>query len=186
MTGIFGAKWTREHGLADRTGQWLETLKDLHPNQLAMGTNRVRLGGKDWPPTAPEFRKLCQPLPEELGLPTLAKAWHEANEFADQTNRHEWSHRAVYLAGYAAGWYELRNAGTADECREVKRRFGAAYQKQVNRVCQGLPLEDQLSIEYQFDPSTHSDQLQRDTMEEQGIDPLDGEGARAKLQGMYR
>lgn len=185
MTGLFGQKWTNAYGLADRTGQWLATLKDLHPQQFAMGINRVRLAGKDWPPSAPEFRKLCQPLPEELGLPTLASAWKEANEFAGQLNYHGWSHRAVYLAGHAAGWYELRNAGTAEECREVKRKFAAAYQTLVNRECQGLPLEDQQAIEYQFDPSTYSNQLQRETMKDQGIDPLDGPGARQKLKGMF-
>ncbi len=103
MTGLFGQKWINAYGLADRTGQWLETLKDLHPQQLAMGVNRVRLAGSEWPPTAPEFRKLCQPLPEELGLPTLAKAWKEASEFAGQPSHHGWSHRAVYLAGRLAG-----------------------------------------------------------------------------------
>ncbi|USE36401.1 replication protein P [Endozoicomonas sp. SCSIO W0465] len=185
MIGLFGGKWVQSHGSSDRTGQWWETLKDLHPNQLLMGIRRVRQEGREWPPSAPEFRKLCQPLPEELGLPTLAKAWREANEHASQPGVHGWSHRAVYLAGRAAGWYELRNAGTAEECREVKRKFGAVYQEFVNRECQGLPLEERLSIEHQFDPANHSNQLQRETMMDQGIDPLDGQGARAKLKGMF-
>ncbi|WP_422465892.1 replication protein P [Endozoicomonas sp. ALC013] len=185
MTGLFGQKWTSAYGLADRNGEWLKTLNGLHPAQLEIGLNRVRLAGSEWPPTAPEFRKLCQPMPEELGLPTLAKAWREANEHASQPAHHGWSHRAVYLAGRASGWYELRNAGTAEECREVKRRFDAAYQALVNRECQGQPLEDQLSIEHQFDPAIHSNQLARESMAEQGIDPLDGQGARQKLMGMF-
>ncbi|USE35997.1 hypothetical protein [Endozoicomonas sp. SCSIO W0465] len=184
MTALFGQKWTSAYGLADRNGEWLKTLDGLHPTQLELGLNRVRLAGK-WPPTAPEFRKLCQPLPEELGLPALANAWREANEHASQPTHHGWSHRAVYLAGRSAGWYELRSAGTAEECREVKRKFGVAYQALVNRECQGLPLEDQLAIEHQFDPAIHSNQLQRETMNDQGIDPLDGQGARAKLMGMF-
>ncbi len=185
MIGLYGAKWTREHGLADRTGQWLETLKDLHPQKFAMGINRVRLTGKDWPPSAPEFRKLCQPLPEEMGLPTLAKAWQEANEFSGQPNHRGWSHRAVYLAGREAGWHELRTAGTAEECRDVKRKFGAAYQSLTNRVCQGESLEDQLAIEHQRDPSIHSDQLLREEMADQGINPAGGRAEFLKrMKGM--
>ncbi len=186
MTGLFGQKWTSAYGLADRNGEWQRTLDGLHPAQLEIGLNRVRLAGSEWPPTAPEFRKLCQPLPEELGLPTLAKAWREANEHASQPSHHGWSHRAVYLAGRSAGWYELRNGGTAEECREVKRRFGAAYQALTIRALNGEPLEDQLSIEHQFDPAIHSNQLVRETMAEQGIDPLDGQSARARLMGMCR
>ena len=118
-------------------------------------------------------------------MPTLATAWREANEHTRQPTDHGWSHRAVYLAGREAGWHELRNAGTAEECREVKRKFGAAYQALVNRECLGLPLEDQLAIEHRFDPAIHSNQLQQKAMKDQGIDPLDSQGARAKLKGMF-
>ncbi|WBA81564.1 hypothetical protein [Endozoicomonas sp. GU-1] len=185
MTALFGQKWTSAYGLADRNGEWQRTLNGLHPTQLEIGLNRVRLAGGEWPPTAPEFRKLCLPLPEELGLPALAKAWQEANEYSGQPSHHGWSHRAVYLAGREAGWHELRTAGNAEECRNVKRKFGAAYQELVNRECQGLPLEDQLAIEHQFDPAIHSNQLFRGSMAEQGIDPLDGQGSRQKLMSMF-
>ncbi len=185
MIGLYGAKWTREHGLADRTGQWLDTLIDLHPNHLELGIRRVKREGNDWPPSAPEFRRFCQPKPEDMGLPEMAKAWQEANDHAGSPNHHPWSHRAVYLAGRTAGWHELRSAGSAQECRDVKVKFTNAYQALTNRVLKGEPLEDQLAIEHRFDPATYSSQLQRETMNDQGIDPLDGQGARAKLMGMF-
>ena len=186
MIGLYGAKWTREHGLADRTGQWLDTLSDLHLNQLELGIRRVKREGRDWPPSAPEFRRFCQPKPEDIGLPEMAKAWQEANDHAGSPNHHPWSHRAVYLAGRAAGWHELRSAGSPQECRDVKVRFVNAYQALTNRVLNGAPLEDQLAIEHQFDPAIHSTQLVRESMAEQGIDPLDDRGARQKLMGMFR
>ncbi len=73
-----------------------------------------------------EFRKLCQPMPEELGLPRLAKAWREANEHASQSAHHGWSHRAVYLAGREAGWHELM-IKTASWQRDIN----AGYRKTV-------------------------------------------------------
>ncbi|WP_157673376.1 replication protein P [Endozoicomonas ascidiicola] len=185
MTGLFGQKWTSAYGLADRNGEWLKTLNGLHPAQLEIGLNRVRLAGSEWPPAAPEFRKLCLPKPEELGLPALAKAWQEANDGAGSPNHHPWSHRAVYLAGRVAGWHELRTAGTPQECRDVKVKFANAYQALTTRVLNGEPLEDQLAIEHQFDPAIHSNQRVRESMAEQGIDPLDGQSARARLRGMF-
>lgn len=92
----------------------------------------------------------------------------------------------MYLAGREAGWHELHTAGSPQECRDVKVKFASAYQALTNRALNGEPLEDQLSIEHQFDPAIHSNQLVRESMAEQGIDPLDGQGARQKLMGMYR
>ncbi len=120
-----------------------------------------------------------------MGLPEMAKAWQEANDHAGSPNHHPWSHRAVYQAGRAAGWHELRSAGTAQECRDVKVKFANAYQALTYRVLKGEPLEEQLAIEHRFDPAIYSSQLQRETMSDQGIDPLDGQGARAKLKGMF-
>lgn len=186
MTALFGQKWTKTYGLADRNGEWLKTLNGLLPVQLDMGLNRVRTSGSEWPPTAPEFRKLCQPTPEEVGLPPMAKAWDEANQHCGVPDSHPWTHRAVYLAGKAAGWHELRTQLTAQERRDVKVKFANAYQQLADKVCRGEPLEDQLAIEYRFDPSIPSEKAQRDTMAEQGIDPLDGAAARARLLGSLR
>lgn len=183
MTGLYGAKWTKEHGLADRTGAWLNTLKDLDPKLLALGIKRCQRE-KDWPPSAPEFLRLCQPKPEEIGLPPMAKAWLEANDGAGSPSHHPWSHRAVYLAGRETGWHELRSALTAQEQRDAKVRFANAYQALIIKAVNGESLEPQKAIERQFDPTIYSEQLQRKTMKEQGIDPLDGAGARAKLKGM--
>ncbi len=91
----------------------------------------------------------------------------------------------MYLAGRSAGWHELRTQLTNQEQRDVKVRFANAYQQLINDAVQGKPLEPQLAIERQFDPAIHSEQLQRETMKEQGIDPLDGAGARDKLKGLF-
>ena len=115
----------------------------------------------------------------------MAEAWQEANKWAGQPGSHVWSHLAVYMAGKIAGWHELRTQLTAQEQRDVKVRFANAYQKLVNEAVQGNPLEPHKAIERQFDPTIHSEQLHRETMEAQGIDPLDGAGARDKLKGMF-
>ena len=184
MTGLYGAKWTKEHGLADRTGAWLDTLQHLNPQLIAIGVRRCQRE-KDWPPSAPEFLRLCQPTPEECGLPSVAKAWQEANEHAGSPNHHPWSHRAVYLAGRAAGWFEMRSAATPQDQRDAKVRFANAYGALVEKVVLGQPIEAQLAIEYRYDPGAHSDQLLRETMRAQNIDPLDTQGARTRLKELF-
>ena len=90
----------------------------------------------------------------------------------------------MYLAGRETGWHELRSALTAQEQRDAKVRFANAYQALIIKAVNGESLEPQKAIERQFDPTIYSEQLQRKTMKEQGIDPMDGASARAKLKGM--
>lgn len=40
-------------------GTWLRGLCGLSPNQIAIGFNRLIDELRDWPPSLPEFKKLC-------------------------------------------------------------------------------------------------------------------------------
>lgn len=60
MIMFFGYKWLNNYGEADN-GIWLAGLRDLKPEQILRGIQACRDGGKEWPPTLPEFRKMCLP-----------------------------------------------------------------------------------------------------------------------------
>lgn len=62
MTAMYGHKWTSAHGVGD-DGTWGRVLGGVSPEQLAEGLERCVERDDNWPPTAPEFRKLCLGLP---------------------------------------------------------------------------------------------------------------------------
>ncbi len=60
MTSLYGHRWTSSFGEStDPDGVWARALEGVTPRQIADGLNAVVRSGLDWPPSAPEFRKLC-------------------------------------------------------------------------------------------------------------------------------
>ena len=58
LSRIYGHRWTSGFGEAD-DGTWLTGLRDLLPEELAAGLRACIRREDDWPPTLPEFRRLC-------------------------------------------------------------------------------------------------------------------------------
>ena len=105
MTRIYGHRWTSAFGAKD-DATWLRGLHGLTSAQVGHGLSRCATHRADgWPPTLPEFRALCTPTAEDLGLPTPDAAYREA-AMADRD--HQWSHPAVYAAAQGVGLFELR------------------------------------------------------------------------------
>ena len=130
MTRIYGHRWTSAFGAKDDS-TWLRGLHGLTPAQVGHGLSRCathREGG--WPPTLPEFRALCTPTAEDLGLPTPDAAYREA-AMADRD--HRWSHPAVYAAAQAAGLFELRRLPES----KSRPMFERAYEIVARRVLAG-------------------------------------------------
>lgn len=60
MSSMFGHKWTSSYGAeVDPDRVWLATLDGVSADQIKTGLSRLRERGDEWPPSAPEFRKLC-------------------------------------------------------------------------------------------------------------------------------
>jgi len=60
MTRVYGHKWTSQFGdQVDPGNVWAACLKGLSNEQVKHGLNCLVLNGQEWPPSAPEFRKLC-------------------------------------------------------------------------------------------------------------------------------
>jgi hypothetical protein len=87
------------------------------------------LDTEGWPPSAPQFRKLCLQVP---GLPSDDDAWVEALAGT-------YSHKAVQIAAEATSTFDLRAGKPGDKA--LRMRFERNYAIVVSRAQRGLPLE---------------------------------------------
>ena len=71
MARIYGHKWLTTFGERD-DGTWLQGLTGLLPDELAQGLRACLTRADEWPPTLPEFRRVC------LGFPNQANAVDDA------------------------------------------------------------------------------------------------------------
>ncbi|MDR5867276.1 replication protein P [Halomonas koreensis] len=155
MGDLFGAKFSSQWGAYDAEGKWLAELTHLSVRHLELGITRcreqvreaARSGDEAWPPQPVAFAALCEPRPEDAGLPAVADAWAEACAHAHEPRGHRWSHEAVRLAGNATGWWELRHVQPSRVDR-LERRFGREYQALVNRVMAGEGLAERQLLEH--------------------------------------
>lgn len=155
MGQLFGAKFTSQWGAFDEGGAWLGELAHLSPRHLALGVDRLRqqvreaarTGDEAWPPQPVAFAALCEPRPEDLGLPEVATAWREATARAHDPAGQRWSHEAVRLAGQAVGWWEITHVMPSRVDR-LERRFAREYQALINRVMAGEDLQPRQLLEH--------------------------------------
>ena len=69
MSSMFGHKWTSSYGdESDPDRVWYAILKDITWNQMKSGMDRLAKSGREWPPAAPEFRKLCLGIEEGVNV----------------------------------------------------------------------------------------------------------------------
>ena len=123
------------YGVAD-DGSWLSELKDLTRIDLERGVARLR-----WEKEADEddssyavscldFKKLCFPTSEELGLPSEDRAFMLACHG-------NWDvHPIVHLSVVKIGFPEFSRMDAV----QARRRFNKYYQKLVARVRAGYKL----------------------------------------------
>jgi hypothetical protein len=156
MGQLFGAKFSSQWGTYDETGAWLGELAHLSRQHLELGIHRLRQqvreaarsGDEAWPPQPVAFAALCEPRPEDLGMPDVALAWREACAHAHEPACHRWSHEAVRMAGAAVGWWELTHTTAQSRWPRLEKRFTAEYQALVNRVMAGEVLTPRQLLEH--------------------------------------
>jgi hypothetical protein len=144
MTQMFGHRWVSAYGASDTDNVWLACLDGLSPEQLRSGMRAVARGGEAWPPTAPQFRKLCESATlADHGLPDPERAYREAASNAHNPSRVNWSHPAVYVAGRETGWFDLRHAEMGDR---IEQRFRRNYEIVTRRVLAGEQLDAEIPV----------------------------------------
>ena len=141
MTEMYGHRWTGSVGVsADQSHAWAAVLGGLNGQQIAVGLAALAANGDDWPPSAPEFRKLCvNRTPEAFGLPSVDQAYREAtrNVHPNMVGIGGWSHSAVHHAACEAGFYNLITL-PMDTSRKL---FERNYTIACRMVMDGEPLK---------------------------------------------
>lgn len=107
MLMLFGRKFLDQWRGADAQAlkaYWAQHLSSMSVRELARG--RIAMKSLDWPPTLPEFVKLCRPPIEPVS------AYHQALAALAERDRGElghWPHPAIYWATVAVGAHDLRS-----------------------------------------------------------------------------
>ncbi|WP_187774746.1 replication protein P [Billgrantia pellis] len=148
LKNLYGNKFISQWGLYDEKGLWLAELAHLSVAHLKLGYRccrerlraSVRQGGEAWPPQPAEFAVLCEPRPEDLGMPNVELAWAEVCEKAHSPANHSWSHLAVRLAARKVTW-SIMHSGQR-EMGSIRERFSQEYLALVNRVMNGQRLTE--------------------------------------------
>ncbi|WP_405120793.1 replication protein P [Pseudomonas leptonychotis] len=142
MTELYGHRWTGSFGVsADQSHAWAAALGGLTGPQIAVGLASLVASDEKWPPSAPEFRALCENRdPACFGLPCEALAYQEACRRAHPAGgavEAPWSHPAVCHAALETGFSHLATL-KEDASRKL---FARNYQAACRMVMDGQPLK---------------------------------------------
>lgn len=114
-------------------------------------------------------------------MPPEDRAWQEVERHSHEPLEHDWSHRAVYIAGHYTGWFDIRNEEHPMRRENLRKKFRMEYHRIVMRVFTTGNLEPPQALENQnTELSTaekarrHNEQMLHKTMERQGINPRSG------------
>lgn len=189
MTDMYGHKWTSVHGEKD-SGTWGKVLHDISGHQIAIGMQACATRTDDqaeWPPSAPEFRKMCLAGGSNLGIPDVAAAWREAVEASSDVINWKFSHPIVHEAARLTDWYSIRNG--VPKAETVQNRFNKRYAELTAKMQRGEPLVDGqllLGQEVQAGALEVSDKLNdmvvKQRIKDQGLDAKSPDELRAELR----
>lgn len=187
MTEMYGHKWTSVHGESDVSGTWSKVLGGITGQQIASAMQSCAMNNDPWPPSAPEFRAMCEAGVSRLGIPDVTAAWREAVEASTDPTKWKFSHPIVQEAARLTDWYSIRT-GTP-KAETVQNRFDKRYGDLTAKLQRGEPLvegQKLLSQEAAEDEREKSDKandslvLQR--IKDQGLDQKAPEELRAEMR----
>ena len=116
MQAIYGHRWTSGFGETDIDGTWLIGLRDLAPPMIAAGLEAcIKLRADSWPPTLPEFRRLC------LGLPDIEVACLAALRGASDPV-------SVFIRRKIGSW-DMTHGKESDLLKRARAHYDAACQE---------------------------------------------------------
>lgn len=118
----YGKRYTDLWGATDPKAwlsYWCEQLAGFTAAEIKRGMDA--LASREWPPTLPEFKRLCRPPIDPQA------AFYEALEGVqarERGERGEWSHPAIYWAAVKVGAFDLKNTGYG----QIQKRWESALQ----------------------------------------------------------
>ena len=126
MTFAYGTKFSDQWRGVDAEGlkrHWATELGKYTPDQLKSGAEKLKT--RDWPPTLPEFEKMCQPTTDPM------VAYYEAVNGVQARAKGEmgkWSHPAIFWAAMPMS-FDLGNQAFS----QIKGRWENALAEQMER-----------------------------------------------------
>ena len=135
MGDLYGHRWESAFG-SEPTEGWEAALHGIEPLMIKRGLIALAETPKhkDWPPSALEFRSLCMPRGEDLGLPSESEALKQAVGCSTK------KHPAVTLALRNMGddAFALRRA----DSKRAEAMFAPHWAATVNHVISGGELPE--------------------------------------------
>lgn len=126
MSVIYPYKWAGQFPGAEAIvvakSEWMEGLDDLTLEQIRKGIARCRKEGGEFPPSIPEFRKLCLPTNEDIGILDEEEAYQ-------QLCAKEYRHQLVKEISRCIDEYSWRMMSF----KEGRKRFKVVYDLCVDR-----------------------------------------------------
>ncbi len=119
----------KTHDLAK--DNWIKAFADAGINsweRIEYGLRRQRQVGKPFIPAVGEFIALCTPDPEELGLPSVERAYRMAAFISHPAADRSKCLPVVYHAAYETGFYELSSEPEEKTFRLFKVNYFAAVE----------------------------------------------------------
>lgn len=134
MTEIYGHRWTSAYGDSPVDG-WEIALTGITPEMIRLGLGRMATERRyaDWPPAALEFRALCLPTAEDMGLPTEAEALAQA--VGNRTAKHP---AVIHTLREHIDGHNLRRMTEMD----ARRAWAKAWAATVDYVASGGDLPE--------------------------------------------
>lgn len=127
MSALYGNKFAdmwRESNMQSVKSVWAQELSKLTREQMARGANS--LINQEWPPSLPQFIKMCRIEIDPI------KAYYEALNGAlarESGLMGEWSHPAVFWSMVAVGAFDIKNQTYSN----IKARWESALADQIAR-----------------------------------------------------
>lgn len=125
LRALYGVKFDQAWGNLkpdEIPALWADQLAGLTGQEIAVGLAACR--DREWPPTIPEFRRLCRPWTDpEVGFYVSVKAMGARRP--GQTG--EWPHPALYWAAVSIGAHDLANCAYS----VLRGRWEAALSAQL-------------------------------------------------------
>jgi hypothetical protein len=123
----YGRKFTEQWGGADPDkliAHWAREMASYTPAEIKRGLAALEL--RDWPPTLPEFKKMCRPPVDTTAAYYEAVAGCRDREAG---NVGKWSHPAIFWATVQIGAFDLKNQSYS----QIKDRWETALQAEMDK-----------------------------------------------------
>ena len=132
VQAVYGSKFKTQfpsdEDVALSKREWAGQVMNLGKDDIDRGIEKLKalLVDRDqdylWV-NIPQLAALCQPQPEDFGMPDVDKAWHEAEQHCHHVDKYSWSHEAVRLAGKRTGWFEIMGSVSDKRRQSLKATF---------------------------------------------------------------